>query len=277
MDPRRRRRSRGLAALGACTLLTCLLSATPSHAASAPAAGVTKHAGSQTASATSATGSAAGSALQQATSTGQPVSIPSMTTETQDATANPDGTITVNTYAAPVRVQQSGSWTPVDATLHVTGDTVSPAAVPGGVTLSDGGSGPLATLRADDRTGNTLAISWPQALPVPTLSGDTATYSNVLPGVDLDLTVDTQGGLSEVLVVTDATAANNPALQSITFDTTTNGLDLRADASGNLSAVNNVGQTDFYAPAPPHVGLLQLRHDDRLRGSYHDNRDQPRH
>lgn len=50
------------------------------------------------------------------------------------------------------------------------------------VAFSDGGDAPMVTLT---RGGGTVALSWPEALPAPTVSGDSVTYPNVLPDVDL--------------------------------------------------------------------------------------------
>ncbi len=62
----------------------------------------------------------------------------------------------------------------------------SPAVTTSPVALSGGGSGPLAVLAT---AGRTLTLSWSAgALPTPTLSGSTATYANVLAGVDLIVT-----------------------------------------------------------------------------------------
>src|SRR5947208_1568306 len=89
------------------------------------------------------------------------------------------------------------------------GVTVAPAVTTTGLTLSGGGGGPLATMRAN---GRSLSLTAPMTLPAPTLSGSTATYANVLSGVDLVVTVDQQGGFSSVLVVHSAQAAGNADL-----------------------------------------------------------------
>ncbi|HKS98590.1 MAG TPA: LamG-like jellyroll fold domain-containing protein [Rugosimonospora sp.] len=140
------------------------------------------------------------------------------------------------------------SWTPLDATLQANPDgTVSPKVATGSLTLSGGGTGPMATMRAVNRS---LAVSLPFTLPTPTLSGATATFPAVLPGVDLQITADRYGGFSDVLVVRDAAAAANPAVQSLTMTVHTTGLSIVADAAGNLSARDPGGLTVFSAPTP---------------------------
>ena len=50
------------------------------------------------------------------------------------------------------------------------------------VRFSRGGADPLVTLRQESAT---VSLSWPAALPAPSVEGDTAVYAEVLPGVDL--------------------------------------------------------------------------------------------
>ncbi|QMU75730.1 LamG domain-containing protein [Streptacidiphilus sp. PB12-B1b] len=175
------------------------------------------------------------------------VPIPSLTTAAQTTTANPDGSLTTHTDTMPARVQRNGVWVPLDATLSVVGGSVTPAATTDAITLSNGGSGPLATLT--DPAGNTLAMTFPFDLPVPSLDGDTALYSSVLPGVDLQVTVDDQGGLSDVLIVHSAQAAANPDLASLAIDTTTQGLTVHQGASG-LTVTAADGSVSYSGPMP---------------------------
>ncbi|MEU6402194.1 hypothetical protein [Streptomyces sp. NPDC046985] len=98
--------------------------------------------------------------------------------------------------------------------------------------------------------GHTLAVSLPMRLPAPTLSGATATYPDVLHGVDLTVTVDAQGGFSEVLVVKNASAAANPALKRLTLATHTRGVTVSSDHAGNITAADRAGHPVFSAPAP---------------------------
>jgi hypothetical protein len=171
------------------------------------------------------------------------VEVASRRSETSRTFANPDGTTTVEESAVPVRVRKAdGSWVPVDLTLKRNPDgTVSPAAAPVATTLSGGGGGPLGTVRVG---ADHFSMSWPGALPAPALSGDTATYAEVLPGVDLRVRVD-RDGFSEVLVVKTREAARNPKLAQLRFPTSGT-----RPANGDLFHVGAPMMWDAAAPGP---------------------------
>lgn len=186
-------------------------------------------------------------ALALARSTGQRVEATALRTETEQVFASPDGNLTQEQFLEPVRVRQGTAWVPVDLTLHARPDgTVAPAASAFDVAFSGGGDVALARLRRD---GTELTLRWPGALPVPGLSGDTATYAEVLPGVDLIVRAGSSG-FSQLLVVKSRAAAQNPALTRLRFPTGTTGLSVRAAADGTLAATDASGAAVFEAPAP---------------------------
>ncbi|GHJ45472.1 hypothetical protein Cs7R123_28140 [Catellatospora sp. TT07R-123] len=136
--------------------------------------------------------------------------------ETGQVFANPDGTSTMTTYIAPQWVRgTNGAWADVNTNLSVGGDgAVKPIASPVDVQFSSGGKGPLVTLR---QHGSTFTMTWPGGdLPKPTVDGSTATYAEVLAGVDLTVTANSTG-FQHVLVVKNAAAAANPKLRKIHF------------------------------------------------------------
>lgn len=188
-------------------------------------------------------------ASAQARSTGSAVPIDADTTPTQTLTANPDGSFTLDQSVEPIRKRLDGTWKPLDATLVRGSDgSVSPKVTTSQLTLSSGGSGPLAVMKT---LGRSLDLTLPVTLPAPVLSGDTATYTDVIPGVDLKVTADVQGGFSDVLVVKTAAAAASPGLTSLnTLTTRTTGVTLATDAAGNITADDAAGATVFSAPAP---------------------------
>ncbi|MEY9840192.1 beta strand repeat-containing protein [Streptacidiphilus sp. EB103A] len=190
-------------------------------------------------------------AILRARSTGKPVQATAATTDSSTLTANPDGTLTLTQNLAPVRKRVQGKWQNLDATLVRKADgTIAPKVTTSALTLSSGGtSTPLATMRAGS---GSLAVSLPTGftLGTPTLSGATATYQSVLPGVDLTVTAQDTGGFSEVLVVKNATAAANPKLAALTLATKASGVTMTTDTAGDLSAKDRNGHTVFSATAP---------------------------
>ncbi|QFY06763.1 DNRLRE domain-containing protein [Nonomuraea phyllanthi] len=185
-------------------------------------------------------------ALAAARTEGRPVEIESMRSETRQVWAQPGGTLTMEQYARPVRVRKAGGWVPVDTTLRLRPDgAVEPVATAAGLTFSGGGTAPLARL---SRGAKTLELGWHGTLPKPTLNGDTATYAEVMPGVDLQVTADVDG-FSHVLVVKSREAAAG-LTEELTYPLTTRGLTLKADKAGNLEARDSAGGTIFIAPTP---------------------------
>jgi hypothetical protein len=131
---------------------------------------------------------------------------------------------------------------PVDTTLSASHGAVTPAAVPGDVTLSDGGSGPLATLSGGK---GSMSFDWPGSLPTPTLSGDTATYPNVIPNGDLVVTA-TVLGFEVSLKLRQAPAS--PLVINLPMQF--NGLTLSQQAGGGLALQDSTGKLVAFAPAP---------------------------
>ncbi|MEV4808368.1 carboxypeptidase regulatory-like domain-containing protein [Micromonospora avicenniae] len=167
-------------------------------------------------------------------------------TEWSQTFLNVDGSQTLEQTIEPTRVRKGGSWTPVDTTLKLTDEGVVPRATVLPMVFSAKGDGPFARLRDGKRE---LALSWPGKLPAPVLDGSTATYRDVLPGVDLQVTAQPLG-FSEVLVVKTRAAAANPKLASLKFGVQTKGVTVGAASGGGLAARDSKGGTVFAAPAP---------------------------
>jgi hypothetical protein len=192
----------------------------------------------------------AAQASARAQKSGKPVVASALTTPTSQTIAKPGGMFTTTETLLPARAFRNGTWRALDPDLRWNGNhTLSPAVTTDGLVLSGGGSGPLAVLAS---YGRSMSLLWPTRLPVPSVAGPTATYRDVLPGVNLEVTVNPQGGLSDVLVIRNAAAAANPALRSLRLRTATSqDLHVSADAAGNLRVATGA-QADpvFTALAP---------------------------
>ncbi|MFG2054537.1 LamG-like jellyroll fold domain-containing protein [Micromonospora sp. NPDC048930] len=154
-------------------------------------------------------------ALALAASCHEPVVVDGTRTELAQVVAQPDGRLRFEAAVVPQRTRQGGRWVDVDLGLVRSGDgSWRPSASVADVAFSGGGAGPLVTLR---RNGKTVTMSWPGgALPAPSVSGDSATYPNVLRDVDLVVRA-TPTGFTHVLVIKSAAAAVNPALREVRF------------------------------------------------------------
>ncbi|GIG93223.1 carboxypeptidase regulatory-like domain-containing protein [Plantactinospora endophytica] len=167
-------------------------------------------------------------------------------TEYSQTFLNVDGSRTLEQGIEPVRVRKGSSWLPVDTALKSSPEGLVPKASVLPVVFSAGGTGPFARLRDGDRE---LAVSWPASLPAPVVQGPTATYRDVLPDVDLQVTAHALG-FSEVLVVRSREAAASSRLAELRFGLTTRNVTIATADGGGLAARDATGQTVFAAPAP---------------------------
>jgi hypothetical protein len=233
-----RRRPRNVA-LAAVSLLMCGLVVglgQPSTAVAAPAGAPSPS------DAQSAPDDASAVAIAQAF--GHPVVVDGDTTQSELTTAEPDGSMQVALSSAPARVQQGGTWVPVDTTLIAAADgSVAPVASAVPVTLGGAGSRVVARLML---AGGSVSYDWPTALPAPTLAGPTATYPDVLPGVDLRAQV-TDTGVETSLVYKSKQAAAGPA---VTLPLTVTGLSASLDSAGAISYADSSGAVLAHTPAP---------------------------
>ncbi|MGY4976162.1 RHS repeat-associated core domain-containing protein [Streptomyces sp. 900105755] len=189
-------------------------------------------------------------AMMAAKSQRSPVEVLDDRTDASQTFANPNGTFSYKVSAQPRWVKRGGKWAALDARLERTkSGTVVPIRSESPLVLSGGGQGPLATMTVD---GRKLSLSWPSALPKPVLSGDTATYANVLPhGVDLRVTVTAAGGVEETLVVKNAKAAADPQLAALALNTVNgSGTSLSQNAGGNVKMKDKHGRELVTSPAP---------------------------
>ncbi|MBQ1089534.1 VCBS repeat-containing protein [Streptomyces sp. B93] len=189
-------------------------------------------------------------ALDRAAETGERVEVTAERTEYSTTFANPGGTLTQETHVVPVRVRQNGRLVTADPTLVRGKDgVVRPRATTVGIEFSGGGAAEDTTMATITRDGRALSLDWAGALPEPVLDGDTATYPEVLPGVDLKLRAGVTG-FQQLLVVKNRQAAASPQLRQLHYALGTEGVRADTDAAGNLTAVDPAGQEVFTAPTP---------------------------
>ncbi|MFJ8231338.1 LamG domain-containing protein [Streptomyces sp. NPDC094448] len=188
-------------------------------------------------------------AQQAAMEANAPVEVTGLREERRTVVANGDGTFTAQEFLEPVRAMRKGTWQPIDPTLVKSADgRLRPASTTVDLTVSGGGTGPFATVR---KAGREFALTWPgRALPAPTVSGDTATYAEVLAGVDLVVRAEPEG-FGHFVVIKTPQAAANPDVARIELGLRTDALTVNKTASGDLQAVDSQSKgVVFEAPAP---------------------------
>ncbi|MFD9412721.1 LamG domain-containing protein [Streptomyces sp. NPDC059989] len=189
-------------------------------------------------------------ALNAARQSGKQVEVLGMRTERREILAAPDGTFTAREYTEPVHAVQGGKWVDVDKTLVKRADgSIAPKATTVALTFSGGEAGkPFVTMRRGPRE---MSLTWPYGkLTAPVVDGDTATYADALPGVDLKVRAESDG-FGHLLVVKTKEAAADPRLQRLDMGLKTKGLTYKKDATGALTAEDSaVGGTVFQSGAP---------------------------
>lgn len=187
------------------------------------------------------------SALAAAAQLGEPVEVADLTTETERHLANADGSVTFEAYAMPRRVESAAGWVPLDTTLGPAGDRIGPVATLLDMSLSAGGDTEVIRLTDGDRQ---LGLSWPEPLPTPELAGDTATYPDVYPGVDLVVRAEPDS-FAQALVVRTRAAALNPDLAQVTWNLASAGLSVEVQPDGSVVAVDETtAEVVFASPRP---------------------------
>ncbi|SBT92456.1 Putative amidase domain-containing protein [Streptomyces sp. DI166] len=170
------------------------------------------------------------------------IELLSQRTETSSVYVNPDGTLTAETYAGPVRIQEAdGSWSPIDTELADEGPALEPQAAAADITVSDGGDRKLASVAKGSAV---MALGWEETLPTPTVKDDTASY-DLGDGQTLTVTALKQGFSQNVLL-------DEAPTEDLTYriPVTLKGLTLSEADSGHLLLKNGAGKLVAEAPAP---------------------------
>jgi len=189
-----------------------------------------------------------GGALLLAEACGIGVVVTGLQDYSTQVVANPEGTLAAAATTVPAWApDEAGEWTEVDTDFtEGTDGAITTTAAVSDITVSSGGSGPFVTAASPD--GGSIALTWPTALPVPVVEGDTATFAEVLTGVDLQVTSSVDG-FTYALIVKTPEAAANPELSSIELGISSEGLTVTQDTEGAVTATDAAGEVVFAAPA----------------------------
>ncbi|MFK0073564.1 LamG-like jellyroll fold domain-containing protein [Arthrobacter woluwensis] len=215
-------KSRRFRIMSAAIVAACLSAGmTPAYAEDAPSPGTSEAPVGPSTQATEPPSSekSEAAAVKEATSSGAPVVVDSLTTESSVTTAQPDGTVKSEISSEPVRVKEGTTWHQIDTDLKSVDQEGKSRLVPehvfADVSLAKGGSDVMAYV--GDHRGAAVTQKWPfGALPEPVVEGDTATYSEVLPGVDL-VQLARPTGVSQVLKVKTREALSDPRVAQMRF------------------------------------------------------------
>lgn len=177
-------------------------------------------------------------AVAEASETSKDVVVDAATTPTDMSVAHPDGTLTTTMSTEPVRMQTSAGWSDISTDLvRATEDGISvlkPENVPVDITVGAGGTDRIASL--DDKNGHSVTQSWPfGTLPEPLVEGNSATFRQVLPGVDL-IQLAHKTGISQVLKIETAEAARDPRVAQMRIFLDSQNTVVEQNAEGELTA-----------------------------------------
>jgi RHS repeat-associated protein len=176
------------------------------------------------------------SASVTARAQGSRVEVESMRTESSTTWSNPDGTMTTEAHAAPIRFKTAkGAWQSIDLTLQKNLDgTIAPRGHQYGLRLGRRNAA-TGQVFASASSGSGRQVEWisPWKLPEPTLDGTKATYAEVQPGVDLVLDARRTGFENDFIV------KQRPAVAPVwRIPLRTKGLTPRALADGSIQFVD---------------------------------------
>ncbi|CAK7288441.1 DNRLRE domain-containing protein [Streptomyces misionensis] len=190
---------------------------------------------------------------------GKRVEALSERTETSTTWVNPNGSLTTELAAGPVRFRRGGKWVGVDLDLAARADgSVAPAAHPEGLVLGGkGGSRPTSIKAAGKAAPRTLvtlgqgqeqvALQWKGGLPAPVLNGPKATYRDAVPGADVVVEA-TRSGFEQYVDVRQRPAAGGYAY---TMPLKAKGLKAKQQTDGSvLFTDRKTGRKRAVMPAP---------------------------
>ncbi|MFI8258235.1 DNRLRE domain-containing protein [Streptomyces filamentosus] len=211
----------------------------------------------------------AASALLMARLQDRRIEVTGERTESTTSWANPDGSMSLESYTGPVRFKDdAGTWRMVDPSLvDVPDGGVHAAAHPLDLTLAGESSAaevarveasggepgekttpavPLVSL--DSGEGHEMTLSWRGALPDPVVQGTEARYPGVTTGTDM-IVESTRTGFEQFLELKDRSAVD--ANGSVTMTLQAKGLTVKANADRSVTFLDKeTGKEAGVLPAP---------------------------
>ncbi|NED17956.1 RHS repeat-associated core domain-containing protein [Streptomyces sp. SID9913] len=179
-------------------------------------------------------------------------------TETSTTWANPDGTLTTELSAGPVRFRDEGEWRSVDLDLVRDSDgSVAPKAHPQGLELGERGGKKLSSLSENDDApardlvtlgegDQQIRLQWKGGLPEPELDGNRATYVGAVP--DGDVVVEaTRTGFEQYVTIRKRPTQKR---YSYTLPLKAKGLKVKQLKDGSLLFTDKKSKKRAVMPAP---------------------------
>ncbi|MEU8569988.1 DNRLRE domain-containing protein [Streptomyces pathocidini] len=182
--------------------------------------------------------------------------------ETSTTWANPDGTLTTEQAAGPIRMVRNGQWVDVDVDFTRAADgAVQSKAHPKGLKLSGPGGAKARSAKAAAEAPSShardlvslgsgdqkIGVQWKGGLPSPALDGNTATYADVVPGADLIVDA-TRTGFEQYLLLKKRSAAESGA--PMTLPLKVPGLKATQQPDGSVMFTDTSGEKVATMPAP---------------------------
>jgi len=222
------------------------------------------------------------SAQVAARAQGSRVEVEGLREETSTTWVNPDGSLTSQQHQAPIRFKdptatdpKTARWVSVNLGMEAKADgTAGAVAHPArlsisgrmraalgaaklgkGASAADAASVGTDAVGVNHKSGRSVSLAWPGSLPDPVLKDTTATYPDVLPGVDFVVHSRRTGFESDVVVKSAAArdallvkAGSGPV--SFSFPVKTKGLTARSEKDGSVSFVDAKGAAVSAFAAP---------------------------
>lgn len=200
-------------------------------------------------------------AMALAAKSGAPTRVSSLTTEDTVVEATPEGPLRAVMSLQPERFRENGDgdWVEIDTDLvDGSGGMLRAAAVEGSVEVSNGGAKGTVLASFTTPTGSgsvgeasrsaSYELLTPFDLPQPAVVGAVATFTDVIPAVDLVVEAKPVG-FSYFFVLKDRSATQSPAMAELRMPMRLNGLKPRAD-SGGTAFVDDAGHRVVWSGTP---------------------------